>query len=238
MALALWILPQQWLLPFALLAAAAGLWFIASSQVLSIGSFVIVSVGMNAISWGLNPTHTLVEYVLLLFAGVALGLLLGFLVIPHLRPDRIDQRVHRARGAVAELLRNTAQSVQPAAAPSSGHHAVPHALMRPLGQVLTEAANLRSPLNPADEQAGTPATDCSTLATQFETLAIISVLEAGQGRLTAQTLTQAADTLDHPGGPSDGPDADPPDFQRLAHWVATRSTDLLRTYTTSSRPHP
>lgn len=68
------------LLPFSLLAALAGLWLIVSNQVLSIGSFVVVSVGMNITSRGLDPTRTLLEYVILLFAGVAIGLLIGFAV--------------------------------------------------------------------------------------------------------------------------------------------------------------
>lgn len=41
-----------------------------------------------------------------------------------------------------------------------------------------------------------------------------------------------------PGDQRDGPDADAPDFQPLADWVATSSTSLLRTYTTPTRPQP
>lgn len=113
MAVALWILPPELLLPLSLLAALTGLWLIASNQVLSIGSFVVVSVGMNVVGRDLDPARTLLEYVLLLFAGVAIGLLVGFAVVPHLEPGRVDDRVRRTTRAVADLLRHVAELAPP-----------------------------------------------------------------------------------------------------------------------------
>lgn len=105
LAVALWILPPSLLLPFAALAAFTGLWVVASNQVLSIGSFVVVAVGMNVVSRGLDPTPTLIEYILLLFTGVAIGLLVGFAVVPHLRPKRVDERVRLATQTTVDVLR-------------------------------------------------------------------------------------------------------------------------------------
>ncbi|MEP7161014.1 MAG: hypothetical protein ABI746_07910 [Dermatophilaceae bacterium] len=229
MAVALSILPQQLLLPFSLLAALAGLWLIASNQVLSIGSFVVVSVGMNVVGRGLDPARTLLEYVLLLFAGVAIGLLIGFAVVPHLKPERVDERVRHTLKATADLLRCTAQ-LAPSVAGGPPQHGVPGALMRPLYRMRTAVVNLGSPLNRKDAQAGIRPADCTSLATQFETLAIVGVLEAGKGRLTALTLSAAVDALLGLIGPSHSPDveeADSADFVQLARWVGSSSTEFL-----------
>ncbi len=240
MAAALWILPQHWLLPFSLLAALAGLWLIASNQVLSIGSFVIVSVGMNVTGRGLDPTRTLLEYVVLLFAGVAVGLLVGFAVVPHLRPARIDERVRHAREAAADLLRRAAQLVPPATGVPP-QHAAPGALMRPLFRMRTAVVNLASPLNRKDEHAGVRADDCISLATRFETLAIVGVLEIGKGHLTAQMLSAAADALiglsdDTPS--RDEVETDAPEFVQLAQWVGHSSTEFVAACALLTSPRP
>ncbi|MEO9222038.1 MAG: hypothetical protein ABI251_09745, partial [Mycobacteriaceae bacterium] len=214
------------------LAALTGLWLIASNQVLSIGSFVVVSVGMNVVGRGLDPTRTLLEYVLLLAAGVVIGLLIGFAVVPHLRPERVDERVHRTRQAAADLLQCTAQLASPAAG-EPDQRGVPNALMRPLYRTRTAAVNLGSPLNRKDEQAGVRVADCASLATRFETLAIVGVLEAGAGRLTAQTLSAAADALLGLSDPSPNRDVEQPEsaeFVQLARWVGTSSTEFLAAY--------
>ncbi len=229
MAVALSILPQQLLLPFSLLAALAGLWLIASNQVLSIGSFVVVSVGMNVVGRGLDPTRTLLEYVLLLFAGVAIGLLIGFAVVPHLKPERVDERVRHTREATADLLRCTAQ-LAPSVARGPHHRGVSGALMRPFYRMRTAVVNLGSPLNREDAQAGIRLADCTSLATQFETLAIVGVLEADKGRLTAPTLSAAVDALlglVDPSHSRDAEEADSTDFVQLALWVGSSSTEFL-----------
>ncbi|MDO5710131.1 MAG: hypothetical protein Q4P32_00110 [Micrococcales bacterium] len=238
MAVALWILPQQLLLPFSLLAALAGLWLIASNQVLSIGSFVVVSVGMNVVGGGLDPTRTLLEYVLLLFTGVAIGLLIGFAVVPHLKPERIDERIRSAREATAGLLRCTAQLAPPVAG-GPPRHGVQRELMRPFYRMRTAVVNLSAPLHRQDAQAGVRAADCTALATQFETLAIIGILEAGDGRLTAPTLGAAADALLGPIDPMPTRDVEETvstDFVQLARWVGASSTELLAASTVPTRP--
>ncbi len=232
MALALWLLPPSLLLPFSLLAALSGLWLIASNQVLSIGSFVVVSVGMNVVSRDLDPARTLLEYLALLFGGVAIGLLAGFTVVPHLRPDRVEQRVARAQDTTTELLRDAA--ALPAQTPGAPQrHRVPDALVGPLFRMRTAVVNLGSPLNRKDEQAGIEVEQCAALATRFETLAIVGLLEAGVGLLTAQTLRAAADALsgcsNHtPSREADVPnEADPVEFVQLADGVGHRSKEFV-----------
>lgn len=223
MALALWLLPHAWLLPFALLAALSGLWLIATNQVLSIGNFAVVSVGMNVVSRGLDPTRTLVEYVLLLLAGVTIGLLCGFVVVPHLQPDRVDQRVQSTRDTVAQLLWCVARLAPPA--DGEPRRAMDlDILVRPLYELRTAVVNLSAPLHRTDEQAGVRNDDCRSLATKFETLAIVGVIEAAEGRLTAPTLTAAADVLVAPLGSAE--QLGSPDFIRFAAWVRAGSEEF------------
>lgn len=99
--------------------------------------------------------------------------------------------------------------------------------------------NLGSPLNRKDEQAGVRVDDCTALALRFETLAIVGVLEAREGRLAADTLRAAADALDQPIDASrEGgvPWAEPAEFVRLARWVAGSSDEFLPTYAALIRP--
>lgn len=230
LAVALWILPPSLLLPFAALAAFTGLWVVASNQVLSIGSFVVVAVGMNVVSRGLDPARTLIEYILLLFTGVAIGLLVGFAVVPHLRPKRVDERVRLATKTTVDVLRAIA-ALPPRASWPSDRRAVPKALMRPLFRMRTAVLNLGSPLHHKDEQVGIRLEDCAALATRFETLAIVGLLEVGDGRLTSGTLSTAADALagfdaDLPTGDAD--QADSVKFVRLAASVGRRSTEFVQ----------
>ncbi len=235
MAVALWILPQQMLLPLSLLAALAGLWLIASNQVLSIGSFVVVSVGMNVVGRDLDPTRTLLEYVVLLFAGVTIGLLIGFAVVPHIRPDPVDKRVHRTRQAAADLLRCTAQ-LAPHVPGATHQDVVPGALIGPLRQVRTAVTNLGSPLNRRDEKAGTDVADCLSLATRFETLAVVGVLGAAEGRLSSSTLNAAADGLLEHSEPDGTGESGAPDLVQFARSIGSDSTQLLTDYAALTRP--
>lgn len=234
MALALWILPEQALLPFSLLAALAGLWLIATNQVLSIGCFVVVSVGMNVVGRGLDPTRTLLEYVLLLLAAVMLGLLLGFVVVPHLSPQRFDERVRTTQKAAAELLRCAAR--QALADEASSRHALTDALQK----LRTSVENLGSPLSRHDELAGISAAQCTSLATRFETLAIVGVLESSPDRLTPEVLSAAANSLDLVSQRTQNDDSgNSSDFVRLAQWTARSSAELLNAPTEPINPsHP
>lgn len=223
LAVALWLLPKEWLLPFALAAAFCGLWLIASNQVLSIGSFVIVSVGMNVVTRGLDPTRTLLEYVGLLLAGVTIGLLCGFVVVPHLQPDRAEERVRRARQAVQDLLRRTAQLV-PDPPVARARVLDVSELVQPLYAVRTEVMNLRSPMHSTDERQGVSSADLAALATKLETLAIVGLIESREGRLLATTLDMAADALCEVSDQPQTPEI--PDFVRLAGWVGADSAQL------------
>ena len=229
MALLLWAVPTQWLLPCALLAAASGVWFIVSNQVLSIGSFVVTSVGMNTATRSLDPVSTLIEYVILLFTAVGIGLLLGFVAIPHVRADPVGRRVQRARQAVIDLLRPTDTSIHIAMHREYQH--IPRAVARALGRVFTEAGNLRSPLNAADERAGTDPDDCQRLATQLETRTMMAILEVREHRLRQDVIDQAAEALANPAAvdSSAPPSDEAPNFVRLARWIGENSERLLTT---------
>lgn len=229
LSLALWLLPSSLLLPFAALAAFTGLWMMASNQVLSIGSFVVVSVGMNVVSRGLDPARTRIEYILLLFTGVAIGLLIGFAVVPHLRPKRVDERVRLATETTTDVLRAIA-ALPPAATWPSRWRSVPKPMTRPLFRMRTAVLNLGSPLHHKDEQAGIQLEDCAALATRFETLAIVGLLEVSDGGLTSATLRAAADALG--GRDTDAPTGDACEagsvkFVRLASGVGRRSTESV-----------
>ena len=221
MALALWLLPPAWMLPFALLAAFSGLWFTASSQVLSIGSFVVVSVGLNVAGRGLDPTRTLLEYIALLFTGVLIGLLFGFAVVPHVKPDRICDRVEQTRRATVELLRAAAM----ASTTVKPRRGAPDAVLKTLYGVRTCVLNLGSPLAPPDEHDGVSTRDCVELATRFETLAIVGVLQTSEGQLTPTMLHAAADALEGKGDPVERT-GELSDFERLAQWVGSTSTQF------------
>ncbi|MEP7330546.1 MAG: hypothetical protein ABI692_00515 [Terracoccus sp.] len=188
-------------------------------------SMPTASFAILQISW----TQTLVEYLFLLFAGVAIGLLLGFTVVPHLRPDRVEERVRLATETTTELLRGVALWVSPASG-APDRHTVPGSLVRPLLRMRTAMDNLGSPLNRNDERAGVQVERCTALATRFETLAIVGFLEAGEGRLSAQTLNAAADALvgigaDTPS--SDEGEPEPAEFAQLAEAVGGSSTEFV-----------
>lgn len=238
LAAALWVLPPSLLLPLSLLAALTGLWFVASNQVLSIGSFVVVAVGMNVVGRGLDPTRTLVEYILLMFTGVTIGLLIGFAVVPQLRPRRVDERVRLATLATTDVLRSIA--LLPFSAPQTSPRAgVPESLVGPLFRMRTAVVNLGSLLNRKDEQAGIQVEHCAALATRFETLAIVALLEAGEGRMSAQTLNAAADALDgcgndRPGSETD--EANSADFVKLADGLRRSSAEFVDACAQLTRP--
>lgn len=121
---ALLVLPPVGLLPLALVALLVGFWFMQSRPVVFSSAMVLVAVSLNATARHLDPGRTLVEYVVLVVIGVAIGLLFGFAVVPGIRtptlPERLDVAVtdtrslletlaaHAAapgRGTAAELLR-------------------------------------------------------------------------------------------------------------------------------------
>ena len=105
--------------------------------------------------------------------------------------------------------------------------------MPPLHRLRNAVANLRSPLDLTDERAGVLPQDCTYLANQLETLAIISVLGVSAGRLPAETLTATADALVQHVEPINPPDSelsDSPDVVQFAHWVAHRRTEFLAQY--------
>ncbi len=90
--LALKVLPSQALLATAVVALVVAFWFLTSRPVVANGAFVMMSVGLNAGTRGLDPVHTLVEYALLVLAAVAIAVFFGFAAIPAIRPTSARRR--------------------------------------------------------------------------------------------------------------------------------------------------
>lgn len=240
-ALALWLLPHSWLLPVAMVAAVLGMALVLTNQVWSVGCFVVLSIGMNVSTRGLDPARTVVEYIVLLAVAVGIGLLLGFVILPRARPEPAAVRIRAVCSTAADLLR--AQGVRVAgerAARAEGtadSGSVRGDLMPvivPLQRLITETANLRSALLPADERAGVTAEECDGLATRLETLAVLGAMEAETGRVPADALVAAAAVLDGGGAaPAAGTDSGPgdaaakSDFERLAEYVRDGSESLM-----------
>jgi hypothetical protein len=104
LALVLWLLPQSALLPVALVALLVGFPFMQTQPMLFNGCMVFLSVGMNATTRHLDPVSTLVEYVLLMAAAVAIGLLFGFVAVPGVPRPPLGQRLADATAEVQRLL--------------------------------------------------------------------------------------------------------------------------------------
>lgn len=136
--------------------------------------------------------------------------------------------MRRARAAAAELLRGATQLALPTAgAPRSR---IPRSVAKRFYRMRTAVLNLGSPLNLKDERAGVDAHGCAFLAIQLETLALVGVLESSNGRLTAQTLSAAADALlesRDDTGTGDVGVADQPELVQLAGWVGRSSSDFV-----------
>jgi len=91
--------------------------------------------------------------------------------------------------------------------------------------------NLGSPRHPKDEQVGIRPEDCAALATRFETLAVVGLVEVGDGRLTSGTPSAAACALDGLAADTPTSDADEADsvkFVRLAAGVGRRSSAFVQ----------
>ena len=104
-AVVLLVVPSQYLVVVAGVSLCLGLWYIVSLPALGNAFMVVVSVGLNAVNRDLDPVNLLVQYVVLTACAVLLGVGLGFVVIPGLRPAPLRRRVQSATEATAAALR-------------------------------------------------------------------------------------------------------------------------------------
>ncbi len=104
LALVLWLLPQGFLLPVALVALLGGFSVMRTRPLVFNGCMVLMSVGMNATTKHLDPRYVLVEYLLLMVLAGAIALLFGFAAIPGVPKPGPAERFGTAVDATRALL--------------------------------------------------------------------------------------------------------------------------------------
>ncbi|MFG1646992.1 FUSC family protein [Amycolatopsis sp. NPDC049252] len=112
LALVLWLLPHDALLPIALVALLAGFPLMRSKPTVFNGCMVLLSVGMNAATKHLDARTLLVEYVLLMVLAVAIALLFGFAAVPGVRKPSLAERFTEAVDATRALLTAVAATLR------------------------------------------------------------------------------------------------------------------------------
>ncbi|RZT84210.1 putative membrane protein YccC [Pseudonocardia sediminis] len=103
--LILLFVPAGYLLAVAGVALVAGLWNMTARPALAYTFMVCVTVGFNTSLRHLDPGRTLVEYAVLTLAAVVVGVVVGFAVVPGLRPEPLRGRIVTARTATVAALR-------------------------------------------------------------------------------------------------------------------------------------
>lgn len=103
-ALTLLLVPPQYLILVALAALCAGMWNLLARPAVGNAFMVLMSVGLNASTRHLDPVALLQEYVVLVLLSVGIGLGVGFVVVPAVRPVPLAQRIHRAVAATDAYL--------------------------------------------------------------------------------------------------------------------------------------
>lgn len=107
--------PPGWLLPLSLVALVVGLWYMTAAPAIGYGCMVLVTVGLNVSTRHLDPTGTLLEYTALMMAAVLVATVVGFAVVPALRPLPLTARVERAweaTGAALDAMRAGAEPME------------------------------------------------------------------------------------------------------------------------------
>ena len=108
------VVPHRYLTAVAGVSLVVGLWHFASRPAVSAACMVLVSVGFKSSSRDLDVLDLLVEYAALTAIAVVIGLAIGFVVVPALRPAPLPERVADAVDATVELLRATLTARGPA----------------------------------------------------------------------------------------------------------------------------
>jgi uncharacterized membrane protein YccC len=169
-------LPSNWLVVIALVSLVVGLWNVISRPALGYSFMVLVSVGFNSGLRHLDPVATLLEYVVLILIAVLIGTVVGFAVIPGLRPAPLRERIREARATTVRALRAGGSSRDPAVA----------ALQRTAREARRELVPDRDRLT--DEQLA----DLDRLRVALEDLA---VLGAGVARTGDPRFSEVLDVL-------------------------------------------
>lgn len=114
------LLPGQALIGVALVALLVGLGNVTTRPVLGYSVLVCVSVGFATSLRGFDPWATLAEYAVLVVVAVAIGVVVGFAVVPGLKPPPLRARLDDAVAATARALRElpASRSSHPWSAPS------------------------------------------------------------------------------------------------------------------------
>ncbi|MCD4527117.1 FUSC family protein [Nocardioides sp. cx-173] len=107
-AVILLVVPERYLMAIAAVSLALGLWYITTRPALGNAFMVVVSVGINAATRDLDAGDLLVQYVALTACAVAVGVALGFTVVPAFRPAPLRERVVSATEATEDVLRAAA----------------------------------------------------------------------------------------------------------------------------------
>ncbi|WP_182524401.1 hypothetical protein [Nocardioides dongkuii] len=110
-AVILLTVPGRYLTAVAAVSLALGLWYIVTRPALGAAFMVVVSVGFNAVTRDLDPGELLLQYAGLTATAVAVGLVLGFAVVPAFRPAPLRQRIESATDATSAVLRAAASGV-------------------------------------------------------------------------------------------------------------------------------
>lgn len=96
--------PERYLTVIAAGSLVLGLWYVVTRPALGGAFMVVVSVGFNAVTRDLDAGELLVQYALLTTCAVAVGLILGFAVVPAFRPAPLRQRIESATDATEAVL--------------------------------------------------------------------------------------------------------------------------------------
>jgi hypothetical protein len=139
------VVPPRAMTPIAVAALLLGLWNLTARPAVGYAFMVVVSVGLNASTRGLDPADLLAEYAVLTASAVAVGLLVGFAVIPAFRPPPLRRRIESAAEATEAVLR-AARSGDGSTAPEV------RALRRDAAQQIRELTPDREPLDGRTEE--------------------------------------------------------------------------------------
>jgi hypothetical protein len=176
------VLPQVLWVPVALVALVVGLGNVMSRPVLGYSALVCVSVGFNTALRALDPWATLAEFAVLTVAAVVIGVVIGFVVVPGLRPPPLRARLTAAMTTAATALR---------ALPT--HHGR-HPWSAPGWQ---EAQRAREELAGAEGELDDEGTaQLERVRTGLADLGVLAVLAAGEPTDRRDVL-DAADGLEH-----------------------------------------
>ncbi|MER7082338.1 FUSC family protein, partial [Saccharopolyspora kobensis] len=99
------VVPAPYLPVVALTALVVALWNMMSRPAVAYTFMVVVTVGFNTSLRHTDPVHTLVEYAVLTLIAALIGVLVGFAVVPGLRPEPLRQRIVAARAKTEQALR-------------------------------------------------------------------------------------------------------------------------------------